>query len=190
MLVLALYGLYTQQWVLAVMGVVGSILSGIFISKTLDRKNESEINQALSQLLEKEKKLIQLVDALNNSNIPAIQEKLTQDNRVKEQLQLLKIKLEQQQLQYEKIIGKFKNLEIEEEENKEIILKLSSQLSIPAYIANSFFFEAFQLIEQFKLVGRDKKHVLARIENIKLEQANITEKLSTYSKKYLSRSRV
>ncbi|MEH7112542.1 AAA family ATPase [Neobacillus niacini] len=186
LLVLALYGLYTQQWVLAVMGVVGSILSGIFISKTLDRKNESEINKALSQLLEKEKKLIQLVDALENSNIPAIQEKLTHDNRVKEQVQLLKIKLEQQQSQYEKIIGKLKNLEIEEEENKEIILKLSSELSIPAYIANSFFFEAFQLIEQFKLVGREKKHVLARIENIKLEQASITEKLSTYSKKYLA----
>ena len=101
-------------------------------------------------------------------------------------MQFLKIKLEHQQVQYEKVIRKFEEYEGEASENKEQLIKLSSELNIPFYIADSFFLEAFQLIEQFKLVGREKNQLLARIENINLEQANITERLSAYSKQYLA----
>ena len=186
MLVLSLYGLFTKQWTLLVVGVLGSLLIGVFLSKNLTQKNETKIHQALSQLLENEKKLIQKLEEYKNSNIPAIKEKLNQDNLRKEQYQLLKIKLEQQQTQYEKVIRKFEEWEIEAAENKEMLLKLSSELHIPEYIAQAFFLEAFQLIEQYKLVGREKKYLLARLENINLEQANITERLTFYSKQYLA----
>jgi uncharacterized protein YhaN len=186
MLVLSLYGLFTKQWTLFVVGVLGSLLIGVFLSKNLTQKNETKIHQALSQLLENEKKLIQKLEEYKNSNIAAIQEKLNQDNLLKEQYQLLKIKLEQQQTQYEKVIRKFEEWEIEAAENKEMLLKLSSELHIPEYIAQAFFLEAFQLIEQYKLVGREKKYLLARLENINLEQANITERLTFYSKQYLA----
>ncbi|MEH6994332.1 AAA family ATPase [Neobacillus drentensis] len=186
LLVLSLYGLFTKQWTLLVVGVLGSLLIGVFLSKNLAHKNESKIHQALSQLLENEKKLIQKLEEYKNSNIPAIQEKLDQDNLRKEQYQLLKIKLEQQQTQYEKVIRKFEEWEIEAAENKGILMKLSSELHIPEYIAQTFFLEAFQLIEQYKLVGREKKKLLARLENINLEQANITKRLTFYSKQYLA----
>jgi uncharacterized protein YhaN len=186
MLVLSLYGLFTKQWTLLVVGVLGSLLIGVFLSKNLTQKNETKIHQALSQLLENEKKLIQKLEEYKNSNIPAIKEKLNQDNLRKEQYQLLKIKLKQQQTQYEKVIRKFEEWEIEAAENKEMLLKLSSELHIPEYIAQAFFLEAFQLIEQYKLVGREKKYLLARLENINLEQANITERLTFYSKQYLA----
>jgi uncharacterized protein YhaN len=186
MLVLSLYGLFTKQWTLFVVGVLGSLLIGVFLSKNLTQKNETKIHQALSQLLENEKKLIQKLEEYKNSNIAAIQEKLNQDNLLKEQYQLLKIKLEQQQTQYEKVIRKFEEWEIEAAENKEMLLKLSSELHIPEYIAQAFFLEAFQLIEQYKLVGREKKYLLTRLENINLEQANITERLTFYSKQYLA----
>ncbi|MEH7012751.1 AAA family ATPase [Neobacillus niacini] len=185
LLVLSLYGLYTKQWILLVFGVLGSFLIGVFLSKNLTRKNESKINQELSRLLENEKKLMQKLEEYKNSNIPAILEKLNQDNHRKEQQQLFKIKLEQQQTQYEKVIRKFEEWEIEAAENKEMIVKLSSELHIPEYIAHSFFLEAFQLIEQYKLVGREKKNLLARLEKISLEQENITKRLTSYSKQYL-----
>ncbi|WHZ04451.1 AAA family ATPase [Neobacillus sp. YX16] len=186
LLVLSLYGLFTKQWTLLVGGVLGSLLIGVFLSKNLAHKNESKIHQALSQLLENEKKLIQKLEEYKNSNISAIQEKLDQDNLRKEQYQLLKIKLEQQQTQYEKVIRKFEEWETEAAENKEIIMKLSSELHIPEYIAQTFFLEAFQLIEQYKQVGREKKHLLARLENINQEQANITKRLTFYSRQYLA----
>lgn len=185
LLVLSLYGLYTKQWILLVFCVLGSFLIGVFLSKNLTRKNESKSNQELSRLLENEKKLMQKLEEYINSNIPAILEKLNQDNHRKEQQQLLKIKLEQQQTQYEKVIRKFEEWEIEAAENKEMIVKLSSELHIPEYIAHSFFLEAFQLIEQYKLVGREKKNLLARLEKISLEQENITKRLTSYSKQYL-----
>ena len=64
-------------------------------------------------------------------------------------------------------------------------MKLCSELNIPEYIANSFLLEAFQLIEQYKQVGREKRHLLARLENIKLEQSKITDRISFYSKEFL-----
>lgn len=186
LLVLSLYGLYSMQWILLVIGVLGTLLIGFFLSNNTSRKNDTKGNQALSQLLEDEKRLIQLLERYKNSNIPALQEKLKQDNYWKEQHQLLTIKLEQQQTQYEKVIRKFEEWEIEAAENQEMVVKLSSELHIPEYIAQSFFLEAFQLIEQYKLICREKKNLLARLENISLAQADITERLTSYSKQYLS----
>jgi uncharacterized protein YhaN len=186
LLILSMYGLYTRQWGLLVIGVIGSILIGVFLSKNLLPKNDVTDNGVLSQLLEKEKVLHQKMKAFNQSNIPAIQERLKQDNRMREQLQLLKIKLEQQQTQYDKVIRKFEDWEKEAAENKGLLLKLSGELNIPEYIANSFLLEAFQLIEQFKLVGREKRNLHARLKDIKLEQAGISDRLSYFSKEYLA----
>ena len=186
LLVLSLYGLYSKQWILLVIGVLGTLLIGFFLSNNNSRKNDTKINQALSQLLEDEKRFIQLLERYKNSNIPALQEKLKQDNYWKEQQQLLKIKLEQQQTQYEKVIRKFEEWEIEAAENQEMLVKLSSELHIPEYIAQSFFLEAFQLIEQYKLICREKKNLLTRLENISLEQAAITERLTSYAMHYLA----
>lgn len=186
LLFLSLYGLFTKQWILLVFGVLGSILIGVFLRKNLHRKHETKINQALNNMIENEKLLIQKLEAYKNSNIHAIREKLMQDNQRREQLQFLKMKLEQQQSQYEKVIRKFEEWESETAVNKEIVMKLCRELHIPEYIANSFFLEAFQLIEQYKLVGREKKNVCARLEKIKLEQAIIIERLTTYLKKYIA----
>jgi uncharacterized protein YhaN len=186
LLILSLYGLYTRQWGLLVIGVTGSILIGVFLSKNLRPKNELTDKGVLGQLLEKEKLLSQKLKAFNQSNIPEIQERLKQDNRVREQLQLLKIKLKQQQTQYEKVLRKFEDLEKEMAEINEHLLKLSGELNIPEYIANTFLLEAFQLIEQYKQVGREKGNLLARLKDIKLEQAGIVDKLSNFSKEYLA----
>jgi uncharacterized protein YhaN len=186
LLILSLYGLYTKQWILLAFGLVGSLLIGVFHSKNNNHKNDTKINQALNQLLEDEKRLLQLLEKYKNSNIPALQEKLKQDHYWKEQQQLLKIKLEQQQVIYEKVIKKFEEWEIEAAENKESVLKLSCELQIPEYIADSFFLEAFQLIEQYKQISREKRNLLARLKQINLEKAAISERLTSYSKQYLA----
>ncbi|WHY02014.1 AAA family ATPase [Neobacillus sp. DY30] len=186
LLILSFYGLYTKQWILLVFGVLGTLLIGLFLSKNQPQKNDTNMNQTLSRLLEDEKRILQKLEAYKKSNIPALQEKLKQDNYWREQHQLLKIKLDQQQSHYEKVIRKFEEWETEAAGNKKIILKLSSELHIPEYIADSFFLEAFQLIEQYKLLIRDKKNLQARMEHINLEQANISEGLTSYAKQYLA----
>ena len=185
LLVLSLYGLYTKQWGLLVIGIIGSMLIGVFLSKNLRPKNDHTVNVALSELLETEKLLLQKLKAFNHSNIPGILERLNQDNRVREQLQLLKIKREQQQTQYDKVVRKYEDWEKEAVDNQEHLLKLSDELNIPEYIANTFLLEAFQLIEQYKLVGREKRNLHARLKDIKLDQAAIKERLSYFSKEYL-----
>ncbi|MEC1524079.1 AAA family ATPase [Neobacillus niacini] len=186
LLVLSLYGLYSKQWILVVMGVLGTLLIVFFLGNNNSRKNDAKINVALSRLLDDEKRCIQILERYKNSNIPALQEKLKQDNYWKEQQQLYKIKLEQQQTQYEKVIMKFEEWEIEAAENREMLLKLSSELHIPEYIADAFFLEAFELIEQYKLISREKKNLHARLKQIHLAQTDISERLFSYAKQYLA----
>jgi uncharacterized protein YhaN len=186
LVVLALYGLLTRQWILGIAAVIGCLLIAVFMGKHTSQVTRINTKQSLDQLVEKEKELFGKLGSLKNSNIPVFQEQLNNDNRRKEQLNLLKMKLEQQYIQYDKIISKFEEWEIKAAENKEKVSKLSSELKIPEYIANSFFLEAFQLLEQYKIVCREKRQLLDRVENIKLEQAKITDRLNVYVSQYLS----
>ncbi|MFP7295704.1 AAA family ATPase [Neobacillus niacini] len=186
LLVLSLYGVISSQWVLLLIGVIGILLIGVFLSKNLKPKNDFTVNGPPSQLMDKEKELKQKLKAFNQSDILVIQEKLRRDHTFREQLQLLTIKLEQQQTQYDKVIRKFEDWEKEAAENKDLLLKLSGELNIPEYIANTFLLEAFQLIEQYKLAGREKRNLHARLKDIKLEQSAIKDRLSYFSKKYLA----
>jgi uncharacterized protein YhaN len=185
MLVLSLYGVFTKQWILLLIGVLGCLVIGFFMSKNGRSPNTSNKNQLLNQLIEKERKIIQKLEVYKKSNIPYLEEKLTNDNRRREHLQIVTIKCEQQQNQFEKVILKLEEWEAAETENKRNKAKLSEELNIPEYIANSFLLEAFQLIEQYKTVVRDKWILHERVDNIIIEQNKITSKLNGFAIKYL-----
>ncbi|MGZ4161476.1 MAG: ATP-binding protein, partial [Neobacillus sp.] len=109
-----------------------------------------------------------------------------QDNRRREHLQLLKVKVEQQHNQYDKVISKFEEWEAQSAENKEKLLTISRELNIPEYIAKSFLLEAFQLIEQCKTVSREKKQMFARLDQITYEQSKIVNGLEFFANQFLS----
>jgi uncharacterized protein YhaN len=187
LIVLSLYGVFTKQWTLLLVCVLGCLVIGIFMSKNA-RKPEpstSNTNQLLSQLIERESELTEKLYSYKKSNIPFLEGKLTIDNQRRENLQLVTIKCEQQQIQFEKVIFKLEEWEAAEAENKKKKAKLSEELNIPEYIANSYLLEAFQLIEQYKTVVREKVLLLERMENIQLEQDKVTTKLFGLAKKYL-----
>ncbi|MDF2856210.1 MAG: hypothetical protein K0Q87_2061 [Neobacillus sp.] len=185
MIVLSLYGIFTKQWVLLLIGVLGCLVIGVFLSKNDRKPSTSNTNQLLNQLMEKERKITEKLEVYKKSNIPYLEEKLTTDNRWREHLKVVTIKCEQQQNQFEKVILKLEEWEAAETENKRNKAKLSEELNIPEYIANSFLLEAFQLIEQYKTVVRDKWLLQERMDNIIIEQNKITSKLSGFASKYL-----
>ncbi|MED3561866.1 AAA family ATPase, partial [Bacillus xiapuensis] len=131
LLVLVLYGIFTKQWGFAAIGVIAAILTAIFLSKSFQEPKAKNLNQTLDSLREKEKQISQKLNSADYANFEKLQEQLHLDNRRKEQLQVLKLRLEQQNAQYEKVI--------------EQLLKIASQLKIPDYIAKSHLQEAFQL---------------------------------------------
>lgn len=188
LIILSVYSFFTKQWFLLGCGVFFSTLIGIVWNKGQHGKTESKFNQALNQLYEKEKVLIEILEAGKQINIPELQARINQDNFNREQLQLLKVKLEHQEIQYDKVIAAFEQWEMEAAENKTKLKKLSSELKIPDGLANSFFYEAFELVEQLKVAGREKKQLIDRMEKIIFDQDKITDRFSYYANQFLDGS--
>jgi uncharacterized protein YhaN len=182
---LTLYGMLTKQWVLLFFGVIGSIVIAIFMTKEMKQPKEKVMSQTLDGLREKEKQLIQKLQSAEYMDITKLEDQIMLDNQRREELQMLKIKLKQQQSQYEKVISKFEEWEIESAENNEKLLSISNELKIPEYIATTFLYEAFELIEQFKSICREKKQLLLRLEQINLQQVKLVEGLKSYENRYL-----
>ncbi|MCM2533754.1 AAA family ATPase [Neobacillus pocheonensis] len=181
----ALYGVLTRQWVLLFLSVIGCALIGIFMNKSLRRPKENDVNQKLHAFREKEKQLIQKLESAKFRNISALEEQLAQDSRRKEKLQIIKVKLDQQHKQYDKVISKFEEWESLAAQNKEKLLTISKELKIPKYIANSYLLEAFQLIEQYKSIGRDRRKLIERLEQIIFEQSKMVNELKFYATQFL-----
>lgn len=184
LLFLSVYSFFTKQWFLFGFGIFFSILIGIFWSNSKNKKNETKFSQALNQLYEKEKALIEKLEEYKQINLSDLQTQITHDNFKREQLQILKVKLEHQEIQYDKVIAAFEQWEMANAENNTMLLKLCSELKIPVGLANSFFFEAFVLIEQLKVAGREKKQLMDRVERIKFDQDKISDRFSYYANTY------
>ncbi|MCL6572063.1 MAG: AAA family ATPase, partial [Bacillus sp. (in: Bacteria)] len=182
---LIVYGFLTKQWVLLFSGVLMCIVITIFMLKNMKLPNKAESNPTLDGLREKEKEILQKLQSAEYMDITILKEKLTRDKQRHEELQLLKIKLNQQKFQYEKVIEKLAGWELEATQNKEKIVSLSSDLKIPVYIASSFLLEAFQQIEQFKASYREKRQLLRLQEEINQQQTEIFEGVNLYANRFL-----
>ncbi|MEH7480786.1 AAA family ATPase [Neobacillus drentensis] len=181
-----LYGILSKQWFLVTLGLLGCILIAIFMTKTKKQSKEVDLNQTLNGIREKEKELTKILQSAEYIEITNLEEQLELDNQRKEELQIVKMKLKQQQAQYEKVIAKFEQWELESAQNKEKLLSISNELRIPEYIANSFLLEAFELIEHYKLIYREKKQLHSRIEQINQQQEKIIKSLHHFEKLYLN----
>ncbi|MEH7355709.1 AAA family ATPase [Neobacillus drentensis] len=182
---LTLYSLLTKEWVLLFLGVLGCMAIAIFMAKSTKTFKEGEMKETLNGLREKEKQLKQKLQSLVYLDITKLENQLMLDNQRRQELQMLKTKLKQQHAQYEKILAKIEDWEVESAKNKEKLLSISSELKIPEYIAASFLQEAFELIEQYKSICRDKSQLHIRLEQIQQEQAKIVEGLKFYENRFL-----
>lgn len=182
---LTLYGLLTRQWVVLFIGLACCVLIGVFMGKSLRQHQEDGTNQPVEGLREREKQLNLQLQSTDYLNVSALEDQLNRDNQRREQLQMVKVKLEQQNTQYEKVISKFEEWELESAQYKKELTAISKELNIPEYMATAHLREAFQLIEQFKIVGREKRQCLERIEPIALKQSKIVEGLEFYANRYL-----
>ncbi|MFD0829181.1 AAA family ATPase [Neobacillus sp. M.A.Huq-85] len=183
---LVFYGIFTKQSGLVFIGIFAALLTGVLMVKSFNRPKGQDSNPTLDSLKEKEKQVIQKLGSAEYANFMKLQEQLLLDNRRKEQLQGLQMRLEQQNDQYDKVISKFEAWEIESAKYKESLFTLASQLKIPEYIAMAHLREAFGLIEQYKTLWREKSHLQERVSQIKEKQLSIGNSLELFANRYLS----
>jgi uncharacterized protein YhaN len=180
------YSLKSSQWILFSLGLIGCIMMLIFMTNNFRDSKQKDIRKTLDRLKEKEKKLQEKLQSAEFRDLSFLIEQIKLDDHRRDNLQILNIKLEGQQNQYERVIAKFEDWEKEAREHKKKLVALSSNLRIPEYMAQSHLDEAFELIEQFKVVGREKQHLLERMKQISLEQARIAEEVNFFTNRYLS----
>lgn len=182
---LVMYGLFTNQSMLFIVSGLGIIVIVILFIHNYRQNANKQSDSTLTELSAEEKRLIQHLQSPEFNKVAELQQRIAVDNRYRDQMQILRIKLEQQQNHYEKVIGRFEQWELEAAKHKEEITNISGQLRIPAYIANSHLLEAFQLIEQFKTAAREKGQLLERMERIKRDHSQISHELCTLAEKFL-----
>ncbi len=182
-----LYGVFTEQWILLWIGLAGIVIITFLLYQSLKqfRKEKVTAQQTLDVLKEKENQLRQKLQSGGNLDLTKVEEQLQRDQERQEQLKLLAFKLKQQQAQFDKVITKFEDWEYESAENKKKLAALSKGLKIPENMAAVFLSEAFQFIEQYKSIVREKRHLLHRLEDINDRLVKIENGIKAFENRYL-----
>lgn len=185
-LMAALYGLLFNQWLIAILGFLCLIIVGIIFLKRKSYTKKTFYHLPMSELLEEARRLdLELKTVESHSELADIQTKLALDNRYREELQVQRIKLEQQLIQYDKVIVKFEKWESEFTEYREKLKEMCHQLKIPLTIADSFLQEAFLLIEQYKMIVRDKNLLLNELKGFKIKHEDLGQRLRSLVTRFL-----
>ncbi|WP_251554879.1 AAA family ATPase [Neobacillus muris] len=182
----AVYGVLTEQWILLGLGLIGGLLLAVFFFLNGKNQKDHQYTRKLEQLQNQEKQLTDELRSAEYQDVEKLASQLKQDDRNKEQLHLLNIKLNHQQSQFERIIVKFEEWEAESAKNKAKLNSLSRELKIPDYLASSFLLEAFQLIEQFKANYREKQQWTSKLQQIRDQQKKLDRQFSIYEQRFLS----
>ncbi|MBV7508181.1 AAA family ATPase [Bacillus sp. sid0103] len=186
LLAVTLYGVFSKQWILVAIGFLSCILLVILMTKIKKQPQNSELDQTLNDLRDKKEQLKHKLQSAKYLEISKLEEQLALDNHLRDELKIVKMKLIHQQSQYDKIIAKFEQWELESAETNEKLVTISRELKIPDYIAETFLLEAFNLIEQFKLISREKKMFHTRLQQIEEQQGKIVNGMNHFVDLYLN----
>jgi uncharacterized protein YhaN len=182
---LTIYGFLTKQWLLLLLGLGCCLVFAVFLYQSLKQPSQKATLRKLEEIKRQEQQIIEKLKSAAYFDLDKAEERLKLDNQRLEQLQVVKLKLEQQQAQFERVIGKFEEWEQESRQHRETLLSISHELNIPESLATSFLDEAFRLIEQYKEICREKHQFLDKIEGIKQKQNQFTDELRVYENRYL-----
>ncbi|WP_462408903.1 ATP-binding protein [Neobacillus sp. Marseille-QA0830] len=183
---LALYGGLTEQWVLLAIGMTGGLLLAVYFVIHLRNQKDNQHTRALEQLRDEEKQLSEKLNSAEYQEYDKLVTRLKQDDQHKEQLRLVTLKLNQQQSQFDRVITKFEEWEAELAENNARLISLSRELRIPDYLATSYLLDAFQLMEQFKTICREKQKCSTKLSQINSQQTKLDGQFNFYEHRYLT----
>lgn len=187
---LIFYGFYSSQKLPLILGGIGAAAVLIVLIINRPQSKRMEENDGLTKLFQEEQQLMQLLKTYDFRKLSEIQEQLLQDNRYRERLKILGIKLEEQHNQYEKVIQRFEEWELEAADHKEEVKRIARQLKIPEQMANSFLLAAFGLIEQYKTAAREKQQLKENLKTLNANQKEIFDKMKDMAERYLDNKNI
>jgi uncharacterized protein YhaN len=124
------WSLIQSQWVLTAIGTIGISL-GLFLFLKGKSASTKDIEEEINDLKNQEVALLQQLENFSSEEVRLLEEQLKRDSALKEQLTILKIKKEQQNVQYERVIKAFEDWEQDALEHEKLLQKLGKELLIP-----------------------------------------------------------
>ncbi|WP_053365471.1 ATP-binding protein [Bacillus sp. FJAT-27245] len=172
-LVLAIYGFMAADWLLLGVGLIFACIAALVIGKGIIPSKSAKPSAELDRQKAKAKQLEEELLSIRPGNVEAAASQLEQDDIQRLKVNSLMARVEQQTVQYEKVLARFDHLEKEEALLREQVDLLSRELRISSTIGKHMPAEAFRIMEECKNAILEKKRIEAKIRLLKEGQAEI-----------------
>ncbi|MFD2443095.1 AAA family ATPase [Bacillus sp. CGMCC 1.16607] len=126
-------------------------------------------DEVLKSLIQREKQLMLEMTSSKESGAEQAAIKISMDDQYQKQLQLLKLRLSQQQLRYEQVILSYENWETESMKHNDSISELIQMLMLPKDIPFESLNDAFHIIS-------DLKDLQGEMEKLSAQQIQVIER--------------
>ncbi|PLR77987.1 hypothetical protein CU633_07730 [Bacillus sp. V3-13] len=181
-------GISSSEWLLTAAGAIGALAVLISFRKSTASFRTEELGVEIEQLLKKEQILKDKLADLAKGEQPLLAEKLEKELQLREKYQLLHIKWEEQNGQYERVISAFEQWEKDAINHNKLLEKLGQELLLPDDIALKYLNDAFQLIEKLKTAYRDKQYITEQYKTASSSLEKIETRIKTLNDKFLKNS--
>ncbi|WP_077211096.1 ATP-binding protein [Bacillus dakarensis] len=166
LLFLVLFGwaIWNSQYILAVLILIGVTVTFILFSQKSKKSVSAELGEEILKLKEQERKLQSVQTTISPMEVELLEEQLLKDDELQKRYGVLKIKWEQQNGQYERVLEAYENWERSVKEHNQLLKDIGNELSLPEDVAMHFVHDAFLLLVQLKEKLRDYQYQLSQIE--------------------------
>ncbi|MFE8696270.1 AAA family ATPase [Cytobacillus sp. FJAT-53684] len=186
--ILIVWGILDAVWPLMIAGALGIIFSMYLFFKKSSSSDNRFVYEEIQALEEKKKDLMPKMNAADLRQVSFIESELERDRELTNQLHQYKLLWEQRNDQYEKIVVAFESWEKEVIVLERKMLEIGGELSLPKEIALAHLMDAFQLIEQIKVLHREKKLIIERKKSVTERIKEITDTIAALSNTFMERS--
>lgn len=162
-ILLTAWGIVQAQWMLAIVGGIGLGFT-LFMYFKKSKTNNLDLQKELQVLKEQEADLLDKLRNFSVSELTLLEEQLKRDTALHEQLAILRLKWDQQNVQYDRVIEAYENWEKESAEHKNLLLQLGRELSIPEAVAENNIHGAYLLISKLKDFVREYESIQNQLQ--------------------------
>ncbi|RSD29272.1 ATP-binding protein [Mesobacillus subterraneus] len=184
-LLVMVWGMANNQWVLAGIGIVGLV----FLAATHLMQNkehpQGEKDEVLTNLLVRERTLAEALNSQPSGNLFSIKSLLAKDEEAGQRHREILVKLEQQQVRFEKVLLQFEKWEAENAELKKMKADLMADLGLGEKTGPIKILDAFLLIEKQKQNFRERNRTKDRLKASTSTILQIEENLRILAERFL-----
>lgn len=184
-LVVSVWGIANSNWFLSAVGLAGMLILLALHFKTSVPENKMLPDEVLTELLNREKTLSELVTKQPAGNLFSIKSQLVKDDDLRQRHRELLVRIEQQHSRYEKVLRQFEKWELDEAELKQKKTALMEQLGIKEHTGPIKLFDAFLLVDKQKQFFRERKRKQERLDDVKAALTDMQASLDLLAERFL-----